>query len=160
MHLFLWICLREAGNYQFINAQGYSRWLKNTLDMRMQKKEIRCLIKYENVAQGIYNYKVFLPLKSGWNNNSLVTCTNCGELFVIDWENPETENLSVKQIAGSTLCPTCNVVLCMYLADYPATIRISENQFGSFNDKAVFNQEEESEIVEFYELRPSPKGLN
>jgi hypothetical protein len=120
----------------------------------MQKKKIRCLIKYENVALGVYNYKVFLPLKDGWSNNSLVTCTNCGELFVIDWENPETENLSVKQIAGSTLCPTCNVVLSLYLADYPATIRISENQFVSFNDEAISNQEEGSEIVEFYELRP------
>lgn len=123
----------------------------------MQKKKIRCLIKYENVARGVYNHKVFLPLKSGWSNNSLVTCTNCGELFVIDWENPKTENLSVKQIAGSTLCPSCNVVLSMYLASYPATIRISENQFGSFNDDAISNEDEESEIVEFYELRP-PEG--
>lgn len=125
----------------------------------MQKKKIRCLIKYENVALGIYNYKVFLPLKDGWSNNSLVTCTNCRELFVIDWENPETENLSVKQIAGSTLCPTCNVVLSLYLADYPATIRISENQFVSFNDEAISNQDEGSEIVEFYELRPPQKDF-
>jgi hypothetical protein len=120
----------------------------------MQKKKIRCLIKYENIALGVYNYKIFLPLKSGWSNNSLVTCTNCGELFVIDWENPETENLSVKQIAGSTLCPSCNVVLSTCLASYPATIRISENQFGSFNDEAISNEDEKSEIVEFYELRP------
>jgi len=121
----------------------------------MQKKKIRCLIKYENVGLGIYNYKVFLPLKGGWSNNSLATCTNCGELFVIDWEDPATENLSVKQIAGLTLCPTCNVVLSMYLANYPATIRVSENQFASFNDEAISNQDEASEIVEFYALRPS-----
>jgi len=126
----------------------------------MQKKKIRCLIKYENVGLGIYNYKVFLPLKGGWSNNSLVTCTNCGELFVIDWENPETENLTVKQIAGSTLCLACNVVLSMYLADYPATIRISENQIVSFNTEAISNQDKGSEIVEFYELRPSQKDLN
>jgi len=81
-------------------------------------------------------------------------------LFVIDWENPETENLTVKQIAGSTLCLACNVVLSMYLADYPATIRISENQFVSFNIEAISNQDEGSEIVEFYELRPSQKDLN
>jgi uncharacterized Zn-finger protein len=119
----------------------------------MTKKKIRCLIKYENVALGVYNHKVFIPLKSGWSNNSLVTCTNCGELFVIDWENPETKNLSVQQIAGSSLCPSCNVVLSSYLASYPATIKISENQFGSFNDKFISNEVEGSEIVEFYELR-------
>ena len=120
----------------------------------MQKKKIRCLIRYENIAFGVYNYKVFLPLKSGWSNNSLVTCRNCGELFVIDWENPETENLSIKQIAGSTLCPSCNVVLSTHLASYPATIIISENLFGSFNNDTISNEDEKSEIVEFYELRP------
>ncbi|WP_222166589.1 hypothetical protein [Edaphocola aurantiacus] len=125
----------------------------------MQKKKIRCLIKYENVALDVDNYKVLLPLKSGWSNNSLVTCTNCGELFVIDWENPETEKLSLKQIAGSTLCPSCNVVLSMHLANYPATIKISENQFGSFDDESIPNEDEGSEIVEFYELRPHQKDL-
>jgi hypothetical protein len=125
----------------------------------MQKKKIRCLIKHENVISGVYNYKVFLPLKSGWSNYSLVTCTNCGEMFVIDWENPETKNLNLKQIAGSTLCPTCNVVLSSHLANYPATIRISENLFGSFINDTVLNEDEESEIIEFYELRPPSKKL-
>ena len=124
----------------------------------MQKKKIRCITKYENVASGIYNYRVLIPLKGGWSNNSLVTCKNCGELFVIDWENPETENLSVIQIAGSALCPSCDAVLSTHLASYPETIRISENLFGSFNDDAFSNLDEESDIVEFYELRPPSKS--
>jgi hypothetical protein len=125
----------------------------------MKKKKIRCLIKYENVVPGLYNYKIFLPLNSGWSSNSLVTCTNCGELFVIDWENPETKNLSIKQIAASTFCPSCNVVLSKQLASYPKTIRISENLFGSFNDNVISIQDEESEFVEFYELLPPSKRL-
>jgi len=119
----------------------------------MQRKKIRCFIKYVNVAPGIYNYKVYLPIKSGWNNHSLATCINCGELFIIDWENPETENLNLKQIAGSKRCPSCNVVLDTHLANYPATIRISKNLFGTFREDSVSN-EEDSEIVEFYEIRP------
>lgn len=125
--------------------------------MENTRKKIRCIVRYENVVEGIYNYAIFLPLKSGWSNNSLYTCTNCGELFVIDWENPETENLNAKQIAGSTLCPTCNLTLSLHLVSYPETIRISENLFGSLANYPVSNEDEESEIIEFYELRPSLK---
>lgn len=121
----------------------------------MQRKKIRCFIKYENIANGVYNFRVFLPVKSGWSNNSLVTCTNCGELFVIDWENPETKNLSVKQIASSNTCPSCNVLLSKFLASYPETIRISKNQFGGLKNGGILNEDEITEIIEFYELRPS-----
>lgn len=124
----------------------------------MKKKKIRCIVKYENVALSIYNYKILLPLKSGWSNNSLVTCINCGELFVIDWENPETEHLSIEQIAGSTKCPTCKVELSMFIANYPEKIRISKNLFGSFKKYTFSNEDEDSEIVELYELRPPSKN--
>lgn len=120
----------------------------------MQKKKIRCSIRYEYIASGVYNFKVFLPIKSGWSNNSLFTCKNCGELFVVDWENPETKNLSVQEIAGSTLCPSCNVNLSKQLASYPNTIRISEYLFGSLNDNIIISEDEDSEIIEFYELKP------
>ncbi len=125
----------------------------------MKKKKVRCKIRYENVAVGVYNYKVFIPVKSGWCNHTLVTCKNCGELFIIDWENPQTKNLNIEKITGSALCPSCNLPLKKHLANYPDTIRISKDQFGSFNNDTFINEDEESEILEFFEIRPPSENV-
>lgn len=117
----------------------------------MKKKKIRCFKIYGNNS---YNYEIIIPLKSGWSNNSIVTCKKCGELFVIDWENPATNNLSIQEIAGTSKCPKCQSPLTKQIANYPETIRISEDVFGSFNDDSVDYSNDQTEIFELYELRP------
>jgi len=120
----------------------------------MKKKKIRCFKIYESIGNSTYNYEIIIPLKSGWCNNTLVTCKNCGELFVIDWENPATENLSILDIAGSSVCPTCQSQLKDIVASYPHTIRVSEGVFGSFNESGITHSNVQTEVLEFYELRP------
>jgi hypothetical protein len=73
----------------------------------MKKKKIRCYKVHANVRQGAFNYPVYNVVKDGWSNFSLATCTNCGELFVIDWENPATKGLNIVDMAATHLCPTC-----------------------------------------------------
>lgn len=120
----------------------------------MKRREIRCFKIYESIGNNTHNYEIIIPLKSGWSNNTITTCKNCGELFVIDWENSATENLSIQQITGSSECPTCKSLLKDQIASYPDTIRISEGVFGSFDESIINYSEDQSEIMEFYELRP------
>ena len=120
----------------------------------MKRKKVRCVKIYANVGVGTFNHEIIVPLNGGWSNNSLVICKNCGELFVIDWDNPATEHLSVKDVVGNQACPTCSVELSNTVADYPKTIRISEGVFGSFDIGSHSYQNEDNEVLAFYELRP------
>jgi hypothetical protein len=65
----------------------------------MKKKKIRCYKTLAHVAPNIY-YPVYFLSYEGWSNFTLETCINCGELFVIDWENPKTKELNIKEIAS------------------------------------------------------------
>ncbi len=121
----------------------------------MRRKEIRCFKIYDRIGNNIHNHEIIIPLRGGRSNNTLVTCKKCGELFVIDWENPATENLSIQEIAGFSECPTCKSLLRNEIADYPDTIKISEGVFGSFHGSIVNYSDDQTEVIEFYELRPS-----
>lgn len=120
----------------------------------MKQKKIGCFKIYESIGHNTHNYEVIIPLKSGWSNNTLVTCKKCGELFVIDWENPATKNLSIQEIAGSSECPVCKSLLKDQIANYPDTIRISDGVFGDFHGNIINAPDNQTEILEFYELRP------
>jgi hypothetical protein len=121
----------------------------------MRKKKIRCFKIYVSVVKDIYNYELKLPFGGdGYNSHTLATCMNCGELFVIDWDNPATEHLDIYEIAGKELCPTCGSLLQKSIANYPQTIRVSEGVFGSFDQEQSFGQPWSNETVEFYELWP------
>jgi hypothetical protein len=107
-----------------------------------------------HVAPGVYNYPVYVLFHEGSSHFSFVTCTNCGELFVIDWENPKTKGLTLRDIAASTNCPTCNSPLRDTLRDYPQTIKLPNGQFGSFTPDNYIPPDNETIIVEFFEIVP------
>jgi len=118
------------------------------------KRKIRCYITLASVAPNIYNYPVYSLFHEGWSNFSLVTCSNCGELFVIDWENPKTKGLTIRDIAASNNCPSCNSPLRDTLQDYPQTIKLPNGQFGSFTPDKSVPPNNEILVVEFFELAP------
>jgi hypothetical protein len=118
------------------------------------KRKIRCYITLAHVALNVYNYPVYVLFHEGWSHFSFVTCTNCGELFVIDWENPENKGLPIRNIAASNNCPTCNSLLRDTLQDYPQTIKLPTGEFGSFTPDHHVPPESESLIVEFFEIIP------
>jgi hypothetical protein len=125
----------------------------------MTKRKVRCYKAFAHVAPKIYNYPVYYLTYGGWSNRSLSTCINCGELFVIDWENPETSGLNIKQIAASNKCPTCGLPLENTIQDYPKTIKLSNGQLGSFSSKNFIPSNDESLVRDFFELVPK-KPLN
>jgi len=120
----------------------------------MRKRKIKCYITLARVAPNVYSYPVYVLFHEGWSHFSFVTCTNCGELFVIDWENPKTKGLTAWNVAASSTCPTCNALLRDTLQDYPQTIKLPSGQFGSFSPDNFIPPGNETLIVEFFELVP------
>jgi hypothetical protein len=103
-----------------------------------------------HVFPGIYNYQVYYVIYDGWSNVSLATCINCGELFVIDWENPK----SISEIAASKTCPKCDAVLNDTLRNYPEVIRLPNGELGSYIPDTIIPPDNESVAIDFFELRP------
>lgn len=120
----------------------------------MKKVSVRCNKEYVNVFSGVYNHPVFFPLRGGWSSFSIVTCINCSELFVIDWENPATEGLTTADIAGNKNCPTCEASLKLTLRKYPEFILLPQGKVGSFNPKDFISSNDESQFCDFFELLP------
>lgn len=120
----------------------------------MKKKKIRCYKTLANVYPGVNNYTVYFLVYEGWSNFSLTTCLNCGELFVIDWENHITNGSSIVEVAGSCTCPTCNSLLKDTLRNYPQSIRLPNGNIGSFTPDNFIPADEESLILEVFEITP------
>jgi len=121
----------------------------------VNKKKIRCYKAFAYVAPNIYNFPVYFLTYEGWSNFSFAICINCGELFVVDWENPATKGLSLNEIAFSSICPTCNNSLKDTIRDYPKTIRLPEGELKSYIPETNIPPDSESLIMEFFELIPS-----
>ncbi len=120
----------------------------------MKKINIRCYKTLANVYPGVYNYPVYYLSYEGWANFSFVTCIECGELFVIDWENPKTKGLGIDEIAGSTLCPTCNSYLKDTVKPYPQNIKLPNGKVGKYIPDNYIPPEDESIILEVLEIHP------
>jgi hypothetical protein len=122
----------------------------------MKRRKVRCFKTLAHVAPNIFNYPVFFLVYEGWSNFSFATCINCGELFVVDWENPKTKDLTLEMIASSSKCPTCNNLLKEFIRNYPEYIKLSNGQLGSFIPNHKIPPDHESLIIEFFEIEPKP----
>jgi hypothetical protein len=118
----------------------------------MEKIKVRCYKAFGNVYPGVYNYPVYYFAYEGWSNKTFATCIHCGELFVVDWENPKTKGMSVYEMEYSEDCPKCNVALKDTLKNYPEVIWISEGKLGSFKPDQVIPPDSESFLMEVYYL--------
>ena len=121
-------------------------------EIRMKTRKIRCYETLANVYPGIYNYPVYYLNHDGWSDFSLATCINCGELFVIDWEDPLKEGLSLTEIANALHCPTCNSFLKETIRNYPETIRLTNGKIGSYIPDTYITSDDQSLVKEIYEI--------
>lgn len=121
----------------------------------MKKRSIRCYKEYANVYPNVYNHLVYFPSREGWSSFSFVSCMNCGEIFVIDWENPITKGMSILEIAGSCPCPTCGLQLKDTIKDYPKNIKLPNGKIGSFKPSNITSSDEESLVLDFFEIIPN-----
>ena len=118
----------------------------------MKKKRIRSFVSYVNVAPGVYNQPVYNVIHDGFSNFSLATCLDCGELFVIDKEDPKTYQKTMQQLAGDLDCPTCKHVLAQSIASYPERIWLAKGRYGSAPTDRLIPPDADHIVKEFYEI--------
>jgi hypothetical protein len=82
----------------------------------------------------------------------LFTCIECGELFVIDFENPSFGGKTAEQIAGDGACPKCGKMLQKTIRAYPETFRAADGQIGHFKPERIIPPDSESVLKEIFEL--------
>ena len=121
----------------------------------MNKKKVRCYKTFEKVNDRTYNYPIFNMVYDGWSNYSIATCINCGELFVIDWENPKFNNLNLNEIVAIKCCPKCHSHLKDTIKEYPKFIKLTNGQIGSFISSNYIPNDVETIIVEMFEIEGS-----
>ena len=131
----------------------------------MKKRLIRCSVGWGVTNNGIHNIQVFYCKNGFGYHYELFICMNCGEIFIVDFENPYFCNKTIQEISYEQNCPICRSELSKSLQVYPATFRTEDGNIGHFIPERI--TENESVIKEFYEIekinnpfcKEQPKGL-
>ncbi len=126
--------------------------------MRMKTRKIRCYYSYAK-AGNKFNNKVYYTIEEGWSKISLCTCLRCGELFAIDFENPNSVNLTIKDFGIGNFCPKCGSDLESTLEKYPEKFVTQSGEIGSYAPNRFIPPDSESEIIEIWELFPVENQL-
>ena len=82
----------------------------------------------------------------------LFTCIECGEIFVIDFENSNLAGKTAGQIAGNTTCPKCRTPLRESIRSYPENFRANNGQIGHFKPERIIPPDSDSLVMAFLEL--------
>jgi hypothetical protein len=116
----------------------------------MKAREVRCYRGFASVA-GRYNIEVFYTLPEMYLIK-LFTCIACGEILVIDFENPELAGKAAEQIAGNAMCPKCRKPLRETIRAYPESFRTDDGQVGHFDPGRKIPPDSESLVKTFLEV--------
>jgi hypothetical protein len=116
----------------------------------MRKRKVRCYKGYASI-EDIHNIEVFYTIPEMYNIQ-LFTCLECGEIFVIDFENPGFLNKSLREIVGDRKCPKCNTQLKNIIEKYPESFK-HNSIIGNYIPTKIIPPDEESEVREFFEIQ-------
>jgi len=117
----------------------------------MKKRLVRCYRGFASVP-GRTNIEVFYTVPDFGYSNKLFTCMECGELFMIDFENPAFAGKATEQIAANSLCPKCGKSLGETVCAYPETFRTDDGRIGNFQPDRIIPPDSESLVKEVWEL--------
>jgi hypothetical protein len=107
---------------------------------------------------GVYNNRVVYPAADGYRLE-LATCVRCGELFLVDRENPLIGLQQVGRLGAGVPCPKCGNDLGECLRDYPANFVAGNGRLGSFSPPSWVPPDDESVVLEFWLLEPPAADL-
>ena len=117
----------------------------------MKRLSIRC---YKGFAAlpAKFNIEVFYTIPDMGYSRKLFTCINCGEIFVIDFENPRLARKSPEQIAKDSSCPKCGKLLNETIRPYPQNFLTDDGEIGQFKPDHIIPPDSESLVKEFWEI--------
>jgi rubredoxin len=117
----------------------------------MKKIKVRCYKGFA-AAEGKFNIEVYYTVPDMGYFRKLFTCINCGEIFVIDKENPKFAGKTAREIAADAICPKCNKRLPETIRPYPENFRTESGQEGHFEPERIIPPDSESLVKEFWEV--------
>jgi hypothetical protein len=132
---------------QYINSRGRS----SSGSGGMKTRFIRCGRGFAS-AYGRWNIEVFFAISGFGYGNRLFTCIECGELFVVDFENPALFGRNVEQIAMRSICPKCGRSLAQTICPYPENFHIDDGRIGHFEVDRLVQLDSETLVKEFFVL--------
>jgi hypothetical protein len=100
----------------------------------------------------MFNIEVFYTVPDMGYWCKLLTCIECGELFVLDMENPNVAGKEIAQIAGDELCPQCGKQLRESIRTYPDVFHTDDGRIGHFEPDRIVPPDSESVVKKFFEL--------
>ncbi len=117
----------------------------------MKSRLIRCYRGFAALP-GKANIEVFYTLPDFGYSNKLFTCIECGELFIIDFENPNFAGKTAEQITTNALCPKCGKRLGETIRAYPENFHAEDGRVGHFKPDHIIPPDSESIVKEFLEI--------
>ena len=117
----------------------------------MKPRLVRCYRGFASLP-GRFNIEVFYTVPDMGYWNKLFSCIACGELFVIDFENPTFAGKTAEQIASNTPCPKCGQRLGETICAYPDSFRADDGRVGHFEPERIIPPDLESLVKEFTEI--------
>lgn len=116
----------------------------------MNKIKVRC-VKGFGIIGSRYNVEVIKPLAGFGYSKKLYCCDGCGELFVLDLNNPDLKGIKglPKNLIGS--CPKCDNPLEGHLLPYPENVFISDT-IETMDVSTISFDLESSSVEEFLEI--------
>ena len=117
----------------------------------MKPRLVKCFRGFASVP-GRFNIEVFYTVPDFGYWNKLFTCIECGELFIIDFENPNFAGKTAEQIAANAQCPKCGKRLEETIRAYPESFRAEDGRVGHFEPERIIPPDSESIVKEFLEI--------
>lgn len=116
----------------------------------MKKLIVRC-VKGLGVIGLLHNIEVVNPLPGFGYSKRLFCCSECGELFVLDLDNPALNGSRdlPKDLTGT--CPKCKATLNDHLLPYPENIFVS-GAVAKLDVSNVSYDRDASSVEEFWEI--------
>jgi hypothetical protein len=119
----------------------------------MNKRLVRCYLGYGSTDRRS-NVEVFYVVPEMYSK-VLFTCLECGEVFVVDLENPAFADRDIAKVVKGLCCPSCNADLSKSISSYPQNFRTFDGEIGSFDPRTIIPPDSESLVREFFEIEPS-----
>jgi hypothetical protein len=117
----------------------------------MQSRQVRCYRGYAAV-HGRWNIEVLYTMPDMGYYLKLVTCVECGTIFVINFANLNFSGKTIEEIAGDSVCPKCGLPLGENIQPYPDVFRTDDGIIGSFDPGRRIPPDSESFVEEFLEI--------
>jgi DNA-directed RNA polymerase subunit RPC12/RpoP len=117
----------------------------------MKPRLVRCYRGFASLP-GKANIEVFYTVPDFGYGKKLFICIECGELFIIDFENPNVAGKTAEQIAANARCPKCGKRLEETIRAYPESFRADDGRVGYFEPDRIIPPDSESMVKEFLEI--------